>query len=223
MFLTFEGIEGSGKTTQIKKTTSWLKQRGCNCITTREPGSTDIGSKIRAILLDPLNKNLDHMAEMLLYMADRAHHIGAIVKPALAKGKTVLCDRYFDATLAYQGYARGIDIKLLRQLHLLTLNNFKPDLTLLLDLAPETGLARAWEQIDLGARTTRESRFENEKLNFHQKVRAGYLDLAKQEPERFRIIDASQNKRQVQEKIQEVLYTRFMAFFNSPWCIGIPL
>jgi len=205
MFITFEGIEGSGKTTQIKSTASWLKQKGVSCITTREPGSTDIGGKIRAILLDPLNKNLDHMAEMLLYMADRAHHIGAIVKPALTKGKTVLCDRYFDATLAYQGYARGIDIELLRKLHLLTLNNFKPDLTLLLDLCPETGLARAWEQINLGARTSAETRFESEKLNFHQKVRAGYLYLAKQEPERFRIIDASQNEDQVQEEIRKIL------------------
>ncbi|QTA80901.1 Thymidylate kinase [Desulfonema limicola] len=209
MFITFEGIEGSGKTTQIQTTASWLKQKGLTCITTREPGSTDIGSKIRAILLDPLNKNLDHMAEMLLYMADRAHHIGAVVKPALTKGKTILCDRYFDATLAYQGYARGIDIDLLKKLHLLTLNDFKPDLTLLLDLSPETGLARAWEQIDLGARTTAESRFENEKLNFHQKVRAGYLELAKQEPERFRIIDASQNEDQVQENIRKALSSFF--------------
>ncbi|MGE0086140.1 MAG: dTMP kinase [Desulfococcaceae bacterium] len=205
MFITFEGIEGSGKTTQIRAAADWLKNRGINCLCTREPGSTVIGLKIRGILLDPDNRQLDHMAELLLYMADRAQHIADVIRPALAQGKTVLCDRYFDATLAYQGYARGLDRNMLKNLHSLLFDNLQPDLTLLLDLPAETGLHRAWKQISNGERTAAESRFEAEKLAFHEKVRAGYLDMAQKEPERFRIIDASLSPEQVREKIIDIL------------------
>jgi len=205
MFLTLEGIEGSGKTTQINNICRFLENKGHNCVITREPGGTKIGRKIRSILLDPENKGMEPMAELLLYFSDRVEHVKKLIKPALAEGKTVICDRYFDATLVYQGYARGLDIKLITQLHELVLEGLKPDITLLLDLSPETGLSRAWEQIGNGSRSGDETRFEKEALSFHEKIRGGYLELARLEPQRFRVIDASQEKNKVQMDIEKVL------------------
>jgi len=205
MFLTLEGIEGSGKTTQINNICRFLENKGHNCVITREPGGTKIGRKIRSILLDPENKGMEPMAELLLYFSDRVEHVKKLIKPALAGDKTVICDRYFDATLVYQGYARGLDIKLITQLHDLVLEGLKPDITLLLDLSPETGLSRAWEQIGNGSRSGDETRFEKEALSFHEKIRAGYLELARLEPQRFRVIDASQEKNKVQMDIEKVL------------------
>ena len=205
MFLTLEGIEGSGKTTQINNIYRFLENKGHNCVITREPGGTKIGRKIRSILLDPENKGMESMAELLLYFSDRVEHVKKLIKPALAEGKTVICDRYFDATLVYQGYARGLDIKLIARLHELVLDGLKPDITLLLDLSPETGLSRAWEQIENGSRSGDETRFEKEALSFHKKIRAGYLELARLEPQRFRVIDASQKKNKVQMDIEKVL------------------
>ena len=205
MFITLEGIEGSGKTTQIKNIATFLEKRGSRCMTTREPGGTAIGAKIRTILLAPENNKLHPMSELLLYMADRAQHLHALVKPSLAEGTTVLCDRYFDATLVYQGYARGIHVELIEQLHQLLFENFKPDLTFLLDLPPKIGLARAWRQLQNGSRKGGESRFEEEALVFHEKVRSGYLELAKREPARFRVVDATQTREQVSNSILSIL------------------
>jgi dTMP kinase len=205
MFITFEGIEGCGKTTQIKHIQAHFKRQGQQCIATREPGGTKIGKKIRSLLLDPATKDISPMVELLLYLADRAQHIEELVKPALSAGNTVLCDRFSDATVVYQGYARGIDITLIQQLHDIILKGFKPDITLLLDLPAEIGLSRAWDQINKGGRESAESRFEKENLAFHEKVRTGYLKLAKLEPERFRIIDASQDEDHVKKQIIEAL------------------
>jgi dTMP kinase len=191
MFITLEGIEGSGKTTQIRRLEDYFKDAAVPCVVTRQPGGTPIGEKIRAILLDPSSKDLDATAELLLYMADRAQHINTCIKPQLAAGKTVICDRYFDATLVYQGFARALDVALLKELHRILFADLKPDLTLLLDLPVEMGLARARSQLKSGARPDHEGRFEAEDLKFHHKVRAGYLELARQEPDRIRIIDAS--------------------------------
>jgi len=204
MFITFEGIEGSGKTTQVKHVADFLRKKGHDCVITREPGGTPIGKQIRAILLDPASKGLSPLTELLLYTADRVQHVKELLGPSLAAGQTVLCDRYFDATLVYQGYARGLDIELIEQLHRLLLAGLRPDITFLLDLPPETGLSRAWAQINNGNRTGRESRFEKEALSFHEKVRAGYLTLARKEPERFRIIDASRDVDDVQQEILKV-------------------
>lgn len=204
MFITFEGIEGSGKTTQLKHIADFLRKKGHDCVITREPGGTPIGEKIRAILLDPASKGMNPLTELLLYTADRVQHVKELLGPSLAAGQTVLCDRYFDATLVYQGYARGLDIKLIEQLHQLLLAGLRPDITFLLDLPPETGLSRAWAQINNGNRTGRESRFEKEALSFHEKVRSGYLTLARKEPERFRIIDASRDLDDVQKEILKV-------------------
>lgn len=205
MFITFEGIEGSGKTTQVKHVAEFLKRRGHDCFITREPGGTKIGEKIRSILLDPKSKDMDPMTELLLYIADRAQHINGLVKPLLIEGKTVLCDRYYDATVAYQGFARNLDISFIKKLHKFVFEDLKPDMTILLDLLPETGLSRAWKQIDNGTREGIETRFEEEKISFHKKVREGYLELARLEPKRFRVIDASMDEIQVREEIFKIL------------------
>ncbi len=209
MFITLEGIEGSGKTTQIQMIAHWLTAAGWNCLTTREPGGTPIGGQIRSVLLHPDNSDLAPTAELLLYVADRVQHLETVVRPALDAGKVVVCDRYFDATLVYQGYARGLDRDMIRQLHQLACNGLTPDLTLLLDLDPEAGLARAWRRIDSDTTHMKESRFEKETLAFHQRVRAGYLDLARREPRRFAIIDAAVDEQAVRVQIEAVLKVHF--------------
>jgi dTMP kinase len=205
MFITIEGIEGSGKTTQIEYLVSFLENKGNPCVTTREPGGTVIGNKIRAILLDPERKDMDARTELLLYMADRAQHIHSLIKPSLAAGKTVLCDRYFDATVVYQGYARGLGIELIKNLHSALFADLKPDITILLDLPPQVGLRRAWKQLNNGQRSNKEGRFEEEKLEFHQRVREGYLELANAEPDRFHIIDAAQDEQLVRNNILKII------------------
>ena len=205
MFITLEGIEGSGKTTQIPNIVTYLRNQGHDCVVTREPGGTKIGQKIRAILLDPDSADLDPLAELLLYTADRAQHLHEIVYPSLKKGKTVLCDRYFDATVAYQSFARGLDIDLINGLHRMVLDDLKPDLTILLDLPVDVGLSRAWKQIDNGTRTGRETRFEEEQLDFHERVRAGYLHIAQCEKERFQVVDAAGDVDSVYREIIEIL------------------
>jgi len=142
MFISFEGIEGSGKTTQINHIVKFFQDNGHDCVITREPGGTRIGEKIRAILLDPVSKDMDPLTELLLYTADRAQHIREFVYPFLSAGKTVLCDRFYDATLVYQGFARGLDIGLIDKLHKLLFEDLKPDITILLDLPPEKGLSK---------------------------------------------------------------------------------
>ena len=205
MFITLEGIEGAGKTSQVPNIIKYLEGEGHECVTTREPGGTAIGGQIRKVLLDPANSSLDPTAELLLYLADRIQHIRSIIGPHLAANHVVLCDRFFDATLVYQGYARGLDRDIIRKLHRLVCDDLQPDLTLLFDLDPKVGLARAWRQIDNGGRTDLESRFEQEKLAFHQKVRAGYLDLACKSSQRFRIVNAEQDQASVADAVQQEL------------------
>ena len=193
LFITLEGIEGSGKTTQMAHLKRHLETAGRQVVVTREPGGSPIGRQIRALLLDPANKDLVPEAELLLYMADRVQHIRTVIEPALAAGKVVLCDRFFDATIVYQGAARGLASEMIERLYNFTCGDLMPDLTLLLDLAPEEGLRRAWAQLEKGDRTATESRFEQEKLDFHHKVRAGYLRLAAVHEARYRIIDAGRD------------------------------
>jgi dTMP kinase len=205
MFITLEGIEGAGKTTQIRLLAKFLEQQGIECVVTRQPGGTLIGEHIRSILLDPASTALAPLTELLLYMADRCQHIHELIQPCLDAGKTVVCDRYFDATLVYQGFARGLDTDLIQQLHQILFNNLKPDITLLLDLDPAIGLRRAWQQLNTGQRSGHESRFEAETLAFHKKVRAGYRELARLEPGRFRIVDAAQSQNQVSTAIRQIV------------------
>ena len=202
MFISLEGGEGAGKTTQMVGLAEWLRARGGGWTLTREPGGTALGRSIRALLLDPANRGMAPETELMLYMADRAEHVHHVIAPALAAGRGVLCDRFFDATIVYQGFARGLPADRLRELHRLVLADLRPQLTLLLDLAPEVGLARARGELARGGRAQAESRFEHEALEFHRRVREGYLRLAQEEPERFRVVDAARDAEQVQEDLR---------------------
>lgn len=189
MFVTFEGIEGSGKTTQITRLATWLEARRYDFVRTVEPGGTQPGRAIRAILLDPANRGLTPQVELHLFLADRAQHITEVVRPALEAGRLVVCDRYGDSTVAYQGHARGLGMDVVRALHDAVTGETNPDLTFLFDLAPEAALARARaEQIRF---RPREMRFEEEEIRFHELVREGYRKIARGEPERFVIVDGS--------------------------------
>lgn len=199
MFISLEGIDGSGKTTEIKFLRQYFETKGIDCVFTREPGGTEIGAQMREILLNPANTVLEPYSELLLYVADRIQHINEVILPALNAGKWVVCDRYFDATMVYQGYARGLDFEIMRELHRTMCRNLYPELTVVFDLEPELGLRRALGDIAHGARGNEESRFEMEKLDFHKKIRNGYLDLAERDPIRFRVIDASGTPETVHE------------------------
>ncbi|MBE0597703.1 MAG: dTMP kinase [Desulfuromonadales bacterium] len=188
LFISFEGIEGTGKTTQISLLAQRLRQRSGQVLVTREPGGCPIADTIRAILLDPTSAGLVPRAELLLYAAARAQHVEEVIRPALLTGRTVLCDRFIDATLAYQGYGRGLDLRMIGDLNRLAAGPVTPDLTLLLDLPEALGLQRARRRNTQLALES-EERFERESLEFHQRVRLGYLELARQES-RFRVIDA---------------------------------
>ncbi|MBF0120211.1 MAG: dTMP kinase [Desulfobacterales bacterium] len=201
MFITFEGIEGSGKTTQIKNVAEFLKGRGYDVLVTREPGGTEIGKNIRSILLSPLNKNIDPLTELLLYLADRVQHVKEFIEASLNSGKIVLCDRYMDATVVYQGFARGLGVNFIYQIHNFLLPDIKPNLTILMDLDVSIGLSRAKKQIDSGDRSNKETRFEEESISFHKKVREGYLEVANLDPCRFKIVDASLDENQVKNII----------------------
>ncbi len=212
MFITFEGIEGSGKTTQMRETADFLKNAGYKVIVTREPGDTVIGKKIRSILLDPENKNMSYLCELLLYVADRVQHLHEVVAPGLAADKIVLCDRFIDSTIVYQGKARGLDTDLIEKIHGTgtgILDRFKPDLTVLFDLEPETGLKRTFKALKNGQREENETRFEQENIKFHEKVRQGYLELALKEKSRFLIVDASLEPDQVLNRIIAGIRERF--------------
>ena len=200
MFITFEGIEGSGKTTQIGRLVKNLERHGIPLIKTFEPGGTRIGKNIRRILLDSRNWNLSPMTELLLYIADRAQHVEEVIRPALEKGKWVICDRYFDATVVYQGEARGQDMRLIRDLNETSTGGIQPDITFLLDSPVEMGLRRARRREKTFAHE-RQDRFERERVEFHHKVREGYLMQAHLNPQRFIVIDAAQTKDEVEERI----------------------
>ena len=206
-FITFEGIEGSGKSTQIALLANYLSARGIRNVLTREPGGTLIGDQVRKILLDPANRSLDPTAELLLYAASRAQHLREIILPALANGMTVLCDRFSDATLAYQGYGRRLDIEMIRSLDRIVTTGMRPDLTILFDIEATMGIERArGRNNSLGLEA--EARFENEELVFHDRVRQGYLKLVVQEPDRIRIVDASGTSEAVQEQVRKIVDER---------------
>lgn len=207
MFITFEGGEGAGKSTAIKKIVEKLQKEGREIVLTREPGGTPIGEEIRSIILDKKNTDMDVRTEALLYAASRRQHIVQKIIPSLKEGKMVLCDRFLDSSLAYQGYARGIGIDKVYEMNQFATEGVEPDLTLFFDLDPEEGLRR------IAANNNREvNRLDVEKLSFHQKVREGFLLLAKKFPHRFVVIDASQNAQKVFEyaykEIENILKRR---------------
>lgn len=202
-FITFEGGDGSGKTTQLKALESYLAARGKSCLSTREPGGTSLGEHIRQVLLEVGQQPITSATELFLYLGDRAQHIYEVIIPALAQGKIVLCDRHTDSTLAYQGYGRGIDLGLLRSLNDIASQGIKPDLTLLFDCPVEIGLSRTAQRQSKMTLGRSEDRFEREKIEFHERIRAGFLELARAEPHRFRIIDAAGS---VEEVVQQIKY-----------------
>lgn len=198
MFITLEGPEGGGKTTQAKRLTEWLHASGKNVLSVREPGGTDISNKIRSILLDAKSTNMDIRAELLLFCASRAQLVSECIRPHLKKGGIVISDRYADSTLAYQGYARGLDIQVLRTLIDFATYGLTPDITLLLDVDVNAGLARKvaneeWNRLDA------------EEIQFHVRVREGYRALSVREPNRWVIIDAALPGDVVEEEIKRVV------------------
>jgi dTMP kinase len=205
MFISICGVEGAGKTTQLRHIADFLKSTGLKFVMTREPGGTEIGMKIRRILLDPKNRDLTPKAELFLYAADRIQHIEQLILPALNEGKIVVTDRFVDSTTVYQGYARGLDLKLVEKINELVLDGLKPDLTILLDLPPIVGLARVRDQLQFGERDESESRFEQEELLFHKKIREGFITLAQKEMRRFHIIDADRDPDDVKKDVLRVL------------------
>lgn len=192
MFISFEGIEGSGKSTAQRLLAEHLQGLGYDPLLTREPGGCALGRSLRPILLDARTRGLSSRAELYLFLADRAQHVAEVIRPALEAGQTVLCDRYADSTLAYQGYGRGLDPEHLRRINAMATGGLMPDLTLLLDLPVHCGLERAGLRNREEGTVLSEGRFDAESLEFHERVRQGYRSLAAEEPERFAIIDAAQ-------------------------------
>ena len=192
MFISFEGIEGSGKSTAQRLLAEHLQGLGYAPLLTREPGGCALGRSLRPILLDARTRGLSSRAELYLFLADRAQHVAEVIRPALEAGQTVLCDRYADSTLAYQGYGRGLDPEHLLRINDMATGGLMPDLTLLLDLPVHCGLERAGLRNREEGTVLSEGRFDAESLEFHERVRQGYRSLAAEEPERFAIIDAAQ-------------------------------
>ena len=198
IFITLEGIEGSGKSTQAARLRDHLVARGFDVVVTREPGGSPIGEQIRRILLDPSNKKMVPLAELFLYEASRTQHVAEIIAPALKAGKCVICDRFFDASTAYQGAARGLDTAAVGRLNLLATGGIKPDLTLVLDLPADVGLKRLGRSLD---------RLESEGLAFHRRVREGYLEAAAAESDRIKVVDGSGSIDDISLRIAQVVDT----------------
>ncbi|UCH81462.1 MAG: dTMP kinase [Nitrospiraceae bacterium] len=196
-FISFEGIEGSGKSTQAKRLAGYFRSGGQKVIDTVEPGGTGIGQKIRELLLAPQN-HMEPLTELLLYYASRAQHVREVIYPAILNDTIVITDRFTDSTVAYQGYARGIDLKLLSRLNEIVNPDLKPFLTFLLDLDVEEGLKR-------NRKASKEDRFELETVEFHNRVRNGFLKIASEEPDRVKVIDASVSPDRVSEEIIKVI------------------
>ena len=198
IFITIEGVEGSGKSVQAKLLVDWLKEIGFNPILTVEPGGTDIGEDIRELLLS--DSDIDGVTELFLYLADRREHIVKVILPALRKGKTVVSDRYYDSTFAYQGGGRGIDRNWIENLMNKVVRNVVPDITFLIDVSPELGLSRIKGK----------DRIEKEEINFHKRVREEYLNRAKRFPERINVIDGVKSISEVQNDIRRILKERLV-------------
>ena len=204
LFITFEGVEGSGKTTQIQRLKKYLTQKGIRCKVTREPGGCPVSEKIRKILLNPDHGEMVPTTELLLYEAARAQHVEEVIKPFLERGGVILCDRFSDASLAYQGYGRRIDLKWIQGLNRLSSQGIRPDVTFLLDCPSDVGLRRAIRR-NRTLKQEGEDRFEREEVEFHRRVREGYLAIARKEPDRVKVIDTRQGEERVFEKIRKII------------------
>jgi len=207
--LTLEGPEGSGKSTHSKLLASYLTQKGIKIYCTREPGSTALGEKMRQLLLSPMHKNMSIRTELLLYEAARAQHVDEIIIPALGKNITVICDRFYDATFAYQGYGREIDLDIIKNINDFAVNKIKPDLTILLDIDVRTGLEKSSHLSKDSFLRGESDRIEQEDIEFHKRVREGYLNLAKREPERIKVVmvkdEISKTQLEIQRYVDDLL------------------
>ncbi|HSC77641.1 MAG TPA: dTMP kinase [Candidatus Acidoferrales bacterium] len=199
LFLTFEGIDGCGKSTQLNLLSDYLGRLDLPYLVTREPGGTELGEQIRKILLRRSSAGMDARNEVLLYFASRAQNVAQVIRPALADGRIVLCDRFTDSSLAFQGYGRGLDPRFIRRLHDFACGEINPDLTFVVDISPETSVARARRR-NVSARQD-EGRFEEEALSFHRRVRRGYRALARQEPRRVKLIPGEQSIEAIHQRI----------------------
>ena len=195
LFITFEGPDGCGKTTQMKLLAEYLEKKGEEVVLTREPGGKGLGEKVREILLN-YDGEVSDRCESFLFLADRAQNIDIIVNPAVKAGKIVLCDRHIDSTVAYQGYGRGLDIERINMLNNLATNGKKPDLTFVFDVDVETSMKRVGKEKD---------RMESAGIDFHNRVRQGYLELAKQEPNRIKVIDATKSIEEIHDEVIKIL------------------
>ncbi len=195
LFITFEGGDGCGKTTQIKLLDEYLRNKGYKTLLTREPGSKGLGVKLREILLN-YDGEVSPTCESFLFLADRAQHVDCIIKPALKEGVVVLCDRHTDSTVAYQGYGRGLDLEQIHKLNKIATSGLKPDLTIVLDVDVETSQKRVGAEKD---------RMESAGIEFFQKVRKGFLEIAKQEPERVKVVDSTQSIEEIHKQILELV------------------
>ncbi|MCX7634818.1 MAG: dTMP kinase [Syntrophales bacterium] len=205
IFITFEGIEGSGKTTQLQRAVRYLRERSLPVLATQEPGGTALGRAVRDLLLNRTSPPIDAAAELLLFCAARAQHVVEVIRPALAAGKIVLCDRFSDATVAYQAYGRGITIDIVREIDHFSTGGLKPHLTILFDVAVATGITRAINRIAGRHVLSLEDRFEHEDRAFHERVRAGYWAEVQREPLRFCVIDAARNEDDVCADVRSAL------------------
>lgn len=202
IFVTFEGGEGAGKSTNLRMLADALRAAGKTVVTTREPGGSEGAEEIRRLLVEGAVDRWDRVSEALLHYAARRDHVERLIRPALDRGDWVVCDRFADSTMAYQGYGHGLDRKLIESLHNLSLGDLKPNLTLILDLPVETGLARA------GSRGDNENRYERMADGFHQRLRDGFVDIAQREPGRCAVIDAAQDLPDVQKAIRHAVTER---------------
>ena len=198
LFVTVEGTDGCGKTTQIRNIIDHLSSLGCRVILTREPGGTRISENIRSIILDPTFTEMHSITELMLYSAARAQLVEQVIKPSIAKSETVICDRYIDSFYAYQGYGRGLDMDMLKKITSLAIDDMIPDITIFLDLDPEIGLRRRMN-------VANGDRIENEQIEFHRRVYDGYKQLARENPDRIKIIDASRSVEEVWQDVRRQL------------------
>jgi dTMP kinase len=203
LFITFEGLDGSGKSTHLRRAAAWLEERGIPHVVTHEPGGTPLGDALRAVFLDPKWGSVDGTVELLLVFASRRQHLIEVIEPALAEGRVVLCDRFTDSTRAYQGYGRGVPLELIDQVDRLATGSRTPDFTLLFDLPAEDARARGHSPTRRGRGTA--DRLDAEDLGFYSRVRQGFLDLVAREPGRFRVVDSSGAAARTQERVLSIL------------------